>query len=325
MKLNQTIALLIVSVSMLGCTESTDKRITVSYFNQTFPSDTAVVFAPGVVSTAQHEHSRIEFSKDGTQMYWAVIPINPKYETEGGAPFLGDQQNIWYSKIDNNEWANPTIFQFTKMSSGSSPAFSSDGSFFYYRTPKLDADPDIRPKPSQMWKVEFNNSEWGKPVKENNLISDVERKIYMSFCFVENRNLYFDYGGPDSTGKWWWDIYYSKFNGNGYLAPVKMGNGINDGEVDWCPWVAPDESYLIFSSHREDGFGSGDLMISYKVDDEWTEPMNMGPCVNTSTQERFPSVSPDGKYLFFARHMPETFSDIFWIDSKIIEELRLKE
>ena len=48
----------------------------------------------------------------------------------------------------------------------------------------------------------------------------------------------------------------------------------------------------------------------------------MGPAVNTESQERFPSVSPDGKYIFFARHMPETYSDIFWTDAKIIKELK---
>ena len=102
-----------------------------------------------------------------------------------------------------------------------------------------------------------------------------------------------------------------------------MSHGINDGAASWCPWVAPDESYLIYSSHREGEFGRGDLYINFKDEDgNWTEPVNMGERVNSQMQERFPSVSPDGKFLFFARNMPETFSDIFWVDAKIIEELR---
>ena len=48
----------------------------------------------------------------------------------------------------------------------------------------------------------------------------------------------------------------------------------------------------------------------------------MGGKINTDKYERFPSVSPDGKFLFFGRNMPETFGDIFWVDAKVIEDLK---
>ena len=312
--------ILLVIILNVGC--SRQKQNDITYFEQPFPGDTAVVFAPGIVSTHNHEHSRLEFSKDGSQIFWAVIPVDTNYLSETGRPFRPDEQNIWYSKFIDGKWTDPAIFELTKNIGGSSPAFSPDGYFLYYRTPVLNADPSIRPKPSQPWKVKFNNGNWGEPVKENNLIPTVDRQTYMSFCFADNGNLYFDYGGPDSNGEWWWRIYMAEYKDGAYIAPVKLDNGINDGEVDWCPWVAPDESYLIFSSHREGNIGSGDLYISFRVDDEWTTPANMGPAVNTESQERFPSVSPDGKYIFFARHMPETYSDIFWTDAKIIKELK---
>ena len=150
-------------------------------------------------------------------------------------------------------------------------------------------------------------------------------KTFMSFCFSGNGNLYFDYGGPDETGEWLWNIYFSEFHNGKFLAPIKMGNRINGDETSWCPWIAPDESYIIYSSYRSDEYGNGDLYINFrKKNGDWSAPINMGKRVNTAMQERFPSVSPDGKILFFARNRMRTFSDIFWVDAKIIEELKPK-
>ncbi|MGD8305371.1 MAG: hypothetical protein PVF17_01835 [Ignavibacteria bacterium] len=308
-----------------GCAEKSESvSLNDCYFDSSPPGDTAIVFAPGIVSTDQHEHSRITFSKDGTEMFWSVIPVKSNYIETGGRPFKPDEQNIWHSKIINNEWSKPVILNITKPSGYSSPAFSVNGDIFYFKTRTSDAGPNIEPKPDQLWKVTYDREEgWGAPIQENELINIQVKKTFMSFCFADNNNLYFDYGSPDETGEWYWNIYFSEFKNSRYLPPVKLESGINDGELSWCPWIAPDESYLIYSSHRDGEYGNGDLYINFKDEEgNWSNAINMGKKVNTSKQERFPSVSPNGKFLFFAKHIHETFSDIFWVDAKIIEELR---
>lgn len=294
------------------------------YFDPSVPGDTAIVFAPGFVSTDQHEHSRITFSKDGTEMFWSVIPVNSNYLETGGKSFKPDEQNIWHSKIINDEWSKPVILNIANISGSSSPAFSINGDIFYFRTRKSGAVPNTKLKPDQLWKVSYDREEgWGVPITENELIDLQVKKTFMSFCFAENNNLYFDYGAPDEKGEWYWNIYFSEFKNGRYLPPIKLSSGVNEGEVSWCPWIAPNESYLVYSSHRDGEYGNGDLYINFRDGDgKWSHPINMGKKVNTSKQERFPSVSPDGKFLFFARHMPDTFSDIFWVDAKIIEELK---
>jgi Tol biopolymer transport system component len=101
-----------------------------------------------------------------------------------------------------------------------------------------------------------------------------------------------------------------------------MGNGT----LNWTPYVDPDDSYIIFSSNREGEFGEGDLYISFhnKSSGTWSEPVNMGGNINTRAQERFPSVSPDGKYLFFTRWTPDHNQDVYWVSAGIIEKLRAK-
>lgn len=83
------------------------------------------------------------------------------------------------------------------------------------------------------------------------------------------------------------------------MAPERIEYGISDKHGNHCPYIPPDESYMIFSSTRP-GYGITDLFISFhKADGSWTEPENMGPGINTRAKETFPFVSFDGKYLFF--------------------------
>ena len=65
------------------------------------------------------------------------------------------------------------------------------------------------------------------------------------------------------------------------------------------------------------------LYISFNKNGTWTQALNLGPEVNTDQTEMCPSVSPDGKYLFFHRG-GEEHGDIYWIAFKSLKD-RLEE
>ena len=52
------------------------------------------------------------------------------------------------------------------------------------------------------------------------------------------------------------------------------------------------------------GFGGGDIWISLERDGQWTNPINLGPDVNTQYEEQIPTSSPDGRRLYFASDRP---------------------
>ena len=54
------------------------------------------IFAPGIVSTINHEHSRLVFSKDGNEMCWIVIPVDTLYKKHHGRQFKANDQNIFF-------------------------------------------------------------------------------------------------------------------------------------------------------------------------------------------------------------------------------------
>ena len=97
---------------------------------------------------------------------------------------------------------------------------------------------------------------------------------------------------------------------------------INTGYNEHDPYIAPDESYLIFTSNRPGGYESADLYICFKnTDDSWAEPINMGNKINSDKYDYCPILSPDGKYLFFSSYRTGN-GDIYWVDAKVIEELK---
>jgi hypothetical protein len=108
-------------------------------------------------------------------------------------------------------------------------------------------------------------------------------------------------------------------------APKKMGPVVNTGEWTAHPFIAPDESYLMWDSEREGGFGGNDIYISYKQKNgAWGPAINMGDKVNSDREDFYPSVTSDGKHLIFNRNIAKENTDIYWVDAQIIETLRPK-
>ncbi|MBN2184658.1 MAG: PD40 domain-containing protein [Candidatus Krumholzibacteriota bacterium] len=110
-------------------------------------------------------------------------------------------------------------------------------------------------------------------------------------------------------------------SGKKWMRSEDPTGGINSKESDAHPFIAPDESYMIFNSLRPGGAGKGDLYISYREKDgSWGDAINL-EALNTSEADWGATVSPDGKYIFFTRNITGN-GDIYWVSSKIIEDLR---
>jgi Tol biopolymer transport system component len=265
------------------------------YLGQNPPENTPVVFAPGIISRGSTEHSAAIFSSDGNQVYWVSrqIPV----------------MNIWYMTRINNRWTKPEILPpFGDSKVCFDPFLSNDGNRLYFATGNGNVD---------IWFIEKQGGGWSKPQGLSSVINTHNGQCQATF--TNDETVYFiDY--KTINKKWTCDILKSKFRNGNYLPPVTLPACINSQTEDWTPFVAKDESYLVFSS-------GGDLYISFhdNKNDVWSDRINMGDSINTKTQETYPTISPDGKYLFFTRYTNETNDmDIFWVSAKIIDRLREK-
>lgn len=97
----------------------------------------------------------------------------------------------------------------------------------------------------------------------------------------------------------WTNIQSFKFNNPAYNLTT--------------PALTQDGKKLYFSSDMPGGFGGLDLYYSEMNDGEWTNPVNLGPVINTSGSESFPFASESG-FLFFASDGHPGFGemDIFY-------------
>lgn len=117
---------------------------------------------------------------------------------------------------------------------------------------------------------------------------------------------------------------------NGQRQPAKLLDAhINSGQWTAHPFIAPDASYIIWDSEKDDGYGDKDLYISFRQPDgQWGSATNLGGNINTDGTEASAYVSPDGKYLFFNRRPrwdnvgTEPEGDIYWVDARVIEAFK---
>ena len=135
---------------------------------------------------------------------------------------------------------------------------------------------------------------------------------------------YFDEVGNDGDGK----IRYSRLVDGVREDPRIASEIINSGTWNAHPFIAPDESYVLWDARRDDGFGNSDIYISFRQQDgAWGEAINLGSEINTDAWEAGAKVTPDGQYLFFNRNVgSDSYEnvDMFWVDAAIIENLRPK-
>ncbi len=83
--------------------------------------------------------------------------------------------------------------------------------------------------------------------------------------------------------------------------PENLGETINSSTNEIEPYIAPDESFVIFAAAgRPDSKGALDLYISHQKDGKWSKPENLGEPINSSGWDFSPKISPDGKYFLFA-------------------------
>jgi len=103
-----------------------------------------------------------------------------------------------------------------------------------------------------------------------------------------------------------YDIYMSTraSKDSAWSNAVNLGPQINGPQLDVAPWLSPDGLMLFFHSMRLGGYGTYDLYYSRwnSLDSEWSAPVNIGPPVNSVYSELGPSVSGDGRCLYFSGH-----------------------
>jgi len=292
-----------------GCAADGDSpRSEGPYLGQTPPGNTAEVFAPGLVSTDSDE-ILYGFHDDGALLFFERTPVG----------FDDDwiRAPVFRTEIDAGVWTTPRAGQATGRPWFHEYPDAAEGTvvLFPWRE-RLDGGGS--PQNIDIWRVVKRSDAWSEPER---LAAPVNTEFFDSWpSLTDGGVLYFFSNREGGLGGL--DLYRSELGDFSVGAVENLGEVINTEHHDHDPFIAPDESYLVWCSDRPGGLGENDLYVSFRRSDgKWTVPQNLGEGVNTPADDTRPSVTADGKYLFFVSDASGN-RDIYWIDAGFLEGFR---
>jgi len=279
-------------------------RLKGTYLGQEEPRLTPKLFAPNFVSTENYIHTAV-FHPNEKELYFSASLRKIQAEA------------IMVSKKKKGIWSKPKRLEIFGDSKEFDSFITQDGKkLFYCSDRKVRATDTI--KNADIWMMERKGSSWGKPVHLGNEVNSPKNDWFPT---VSNKGMLV-FSPSDGREA---QIVYSVLKDGVYQKPIPFGEEINSPKsYNYDPLIAPDESFLIFASRREGNLGGADLYISFKKDNgTWTQAKNMGDVINTKTTDYAASLSPDGKYFFYTSNSLGS-SDIYWVSSQVIENLKEK-
>jgi hypothetical protein len=301
------------------------------YLGQKPPGTTPMVFAQGIVSTGLYTRD-IAITKDGKEIYFCISDASVTA--------------IFVTKLLNNRWTEPVIAPFSgKGFFDMEPSIAPDGEKFFFLSnrPPHNKEPGNGWYFQKIWMMNKTESGWSEPQLVDEPVGTEENEFFPS---VTNENiLYFTRSTKNGKAR----IYRSRFENGSFKEPELLPFAIPENGLLFNAFISPKEDFLITCAQNIDSTNSDqDYYISFRSsDDRWGKLIKLGPEINTAQDNANSAfVSPDGKYLFFSSSRKDPTrqqiksgtslrdiigtkllpgngsSAIYWVDAKIIEELR---
>jgi hypothetical protein len=282
-----------------------------SFYGQTLPGQEPIKFAPEVLASDYHLHGALNFSPDGKAIYWSVMTGE------------GMKSTVCVSAFDGKLLAKPVIAPFATTRSFAGAAISPDGKRMFF-SGSLPLKGDTSKKAMAIFCAERVDTGWSKPIPIESTIDTLINKGQVSVA--RSGNIYF--GGrvlAERTPA----IFLCRYNEGRYSPPEKLAGAIAALPLAADPWLDPDERFMLLSCPPLEGPPMlTDIGVSIRqVDGTWNAPVRIGGTVNMPDAfERFPSLSPDAKYLFFIRSVGQQFiggqASFYWVEASILDSLK---
>ena len=223
--------------------------------------------------------------------------------------YFCSQNDIWVTtraSVDD-AWgeASKLGFQVNSPTYDGNPCLSADGLSLYFDSMRSGGH-----GPSDIWvtrRASINDA-WGAAENLGTPVNSSEDEGFPAIS-SDGLELYFcDFDPIKPGGQGGRDLWMSKRSSvsEPWQAPVNVGPIVNSSAHDVMPSLSADGLVLLFTSRRPGGHDSRDIWMSRRstINDPWTEPVNLGPSINTSANDQSATLSADGSMLYFTSARP---------------------
>ena len=281
------------------------------YLGQKPPGMTPEVFVPHLLSRAKPDWAFCACFHPDKRFFYFV--------SDGP----GDLEHIECLSNIEGVWTEPERIGLNIGHPVNNFCFSPNGETMFFRSWRPLPGQDKADGRSSLWYSRQGEEGWraARPVRCGGAYVRSVGQPSVS----EDGTLYFATRLEDTMGSS--DIYRSRLVEGVYGTPENLGSDINTvyGEADLC--VSLDAGFIVVTCwNRPDNDGPSDLYVGFRKEDgTWSALINMGDTVNTEHNESAPTLSSDGKYLFFVR--VDVSGEVskcatYWVDAGIIDAIR---
>ena len=144
------------------------------------------------------------------------------------------------------------------------------------------------------------------PFNPENIGLDFEYDQYWPSLSVDEQTLIFtalipkNPNNPAIFGNRQEDFYFSRLDDGKWTKPESFGAPLNTPDNEGAQTITADAKQMFFTAcNRPDGKGGCDIYFSEKINDFWTRPRNLGAPINSYAKETQPSITADGRTLYF--------------------------
>ena len=240
-----------------------------------------VLVAPGVVNSPAFEMNARP-SSNGEEFFFTRASEDWKSMAILRCEWRGDH------------WSKPEELPFNQDFQNADPFLSPDGNRLFFASKR---DVMNRPKGDfDLWVVDRSGNTWGDPMP---LVSLNSSEDDVSPILVADGSLYFTSKREGGLGSY--DVYHAAWDGEHFLAPKNLLAPVNSRHTEVDCYVNPEQTILLYAGHeRKDTLGKGDIYVCFKSKGSWSAPHHLDAPINSPAMELCPSLSPDGRYLFFS-------------------------
>jgi len=306
------------------------------YLGQGLPGKEPLLFAPGRLSTGLSERD-LTMTPDGGEIYFGLSN--------------GEVSTIMVIRRTGGAWREAEVAPFARDLAyrNFEPCLSADGKRIFFLSTRPPAGQEPRPGwgHQNIWAADRRpDGGWGEPYDLGPPVNTGDEEFYPSV--TRDGTLYFT---RTPAGKMEPALYRSRLVDGRFATPEKLPEVVGALGMAYNATVDRDERFLIacVAPGGEAGWASRYVVFFRRDDGSWTGGVDLGEPVNQPGGDATSaSLSPDGKYLFFASRRADPLekpadrplalhdfearlgrprngaSDIYWVDAGFLKGLREK-